>query len=116
MHARHAPMHPHPIPTHARALGLILALAALPAVRPAGAAAQDATPDPSRLYGRVTTVDGGVHEGFLRWAGNEAGWFDILNGSKRIPERNRDDAERLGSEPEERRERIEIFGIGITLL
>lgn len=78
------------------------------------ASAQSGVVDPSRLYGRVTTMDGAVHEGFIRWATNEAGWFDILHGTKGIPDRNREDAERLGWEPEERRQRIELFGIGIT--
>ena len=49
--------------------------------------------DPSRLYGRVETRDGSVYEGFIRWDGNEAGWFDILHANKPIPERNRRDAE-----------------------
>lgn len=92
----------------------VLAAAAL-TVLAVPAAAQSGSVDPSRLYGRVTTVDGSVYEGFIRWATNEAGWFDILHGDKRLPERNLEDAERLGWEPAERRERIEIFGIGITL-
>ncbi len=70
--------------------------------------------DPARLYGRVETTDGSVYEGFIRWAGNEGGLYDILSATKRVPERNRRDAERLGWEPD-RRERFEIFGIGITL-
>lgn len=102
MHVQHTPI-------------LTLALAFALAGSAGEAVAQAGSADPGRLYGRVTTVDGTVHEGFLRWAGNEAGWFDILNGEKRIPDRNLEDAERLGWEPEERRERIEIFGIGITL-
>lgn len=75
--------------------------------------AQDGA-DPSRLYGRITTPDGSVYEGFIRWDGNEAGWFDVLSLSKPIPDRNRRDAERLGWEPERRERRIEIFGIGIS--
>ena len=90
---------------------LILALAAFVAA-PAFSSAQDA--DPSRLYGRVVTTDGSTYEGFIRWDENEGGWFDILSLSKRIPERNRRDAERLGWEPERRENRIEIFGIGIS--
>lgn len=70
--------------------------------------------DPSRMYGRVVTRDGTVHEGFLRWDGNEAGWFDILSVEKPIPARNRRDAERLGWEPRARERRFEIFGIGIS--
>ena len=77
------------------------------------AAAQQGA-DPARLYGRVTSTDGRMVEGFIRWGKNEAGWFDILHSSKTIPERNRRDAERLGWEPEERENRIELFGIGIT--
>ena len=91
-------------------ISIIAALALLAA--PALARAQDA--DPSRLYGRVVTTDGSVYEGFIRWDENEGGWFDILSGSKPIPERNRRDAERLGWEPERRERRIEIFGIGIS--
>ena len=90
---------------------LITVLAAL--FIPALAAAQGEA-DPSRLYGRVVTTDGSTYEGFIRWDENEAGWFDILSLSKRIPERNRRDAERLGWEPERRERRIEIFGIGIS--
>jgi hypothetical protein len=86
-----------------------LALAGAPGVLAAQGGA-----DPSRLYGRITTIDGAMYEGFLRWDGNEAGWFDILSLSKSIPERNRRDAERLGWEPERRERRIEVFGIGIS--
>ncbi|MFW5947446.1 MAG: hypothetical protein ACOCUW_03040 [Gemmatimonadota bacterium] len=84
-------------------------LAATPVLVPA----QDGA-DPSRLYGRIVTTDGSRYEGYIRWAGNEAGWFDILHGDKAIPERNRRDAERLGWEPGRRAHRIEIFGIGIS--
>ncbi len=71
--------------------------------------------DPGQLYGRIRTVDNVVHEGFIRWAGNEAGLYDVLSLSKPIPERNRRDADRLGWKAQERENRIEIFGIGITL-
>ena len=93
-----------------------LACCALPLLFPldSPAAAQDGA-DPARLYGRVTSTDGHTVEGYIRWGTNEAGWFDILHSSKPIPDRNRRDAERLGWEPEERENRIEILGIGITL-
>lgn len=91
---------------------LIMVLAA--ALAAPGLLGAQADTDPSRLYGRIVTTDGSRYEGFIRWDGNEAGWFDILSGSKPIPERNRRDAERLGWEPERRERRIEIFGIGIT--
>ncbi len=90
---------------------LIAALAAA-LFAPSPGPAQDA--DPGRLYGRIVTTDGSRYEGYIRWDENEAGWFDILSVSKRIPERNRRDAERLGWEPERRERRIEIFGIGIS--
>lgn len=80
---------------------------------PVEAAGQAEAADPSRLYGRITTVDGRMYEGFIRWGGNEAGWFDILHANKRLPDRNRRDAERLGWESESER-RIEIFGIGFS--
>ncbi|MFW6330428.1 MAG: hypothetical protein ACOC3J_01760, partial [Gemmatimonadota bacterium] len=76
---------------------------------------QESESDPSRLYGRLETTDGSVYEGFIRWDRNEAGWYDVLHADKPIPERNRRDAERLGWEPERTRNRIEVFGIGITL-
>ncbi len=37
-----------------------------------------------RLYGRVTTADGEVYEGLIRWDKNEVSWVDLLDGSKRI--------------------------------
>lgn len=91
----------------------LVAMLTFPVMFPIPVVAQG--PDPSRLYGRVTAMDGSVYEGFIRWDGNEAGWFDILHASKPIPERNQRDAERLGWEPERRRHRIEIFGVGISL-
>ena len=87
-------------------LGLLALVAGAPL------AAQSA--DPSRLYGRVITRDGVAYEGFIRWGANEGGWFDILHTSKGIPERNYREADRLGWEPRERENRIELFGIGIT--
>jgi hypothetical protein len=89
-----------------------LAMLAAAFALPCDLAAQQG--DPSRLYGRVETTDGSVYEGFIRWDGNEAGWYDVLHANKPVPERNRRDAERLGWEPRERERRFEIFGIGIT--
>lgn len=99
-----------PSPTRVGRAAVLAATLLLPT---APLLAQDG--DPSRLYGRVTTTDRTVYEGFIRWAGNEAGIYDILSASKPIPERNRRDAERLGWEPHESRHRFEIFGIGFTL-
>ncbi|MEZ4698749.1 MAG: hypothetical protein R2834_00345 [Rhodothermales bacterium] len=65
------------------------------------ASADDAT---GRIYGRITTTDGDVYEGLIRWDRNEASWVDVLNGSKVI---HRTDRER------ERGRRIEIFGFTV---
>jgi hypothetical protein len=56
-----------------------------------------------RIHGTITTVDGEVYEGLIRWDKNEASWFDILNGNKKIR-----DGHRVRS-----RERIRVFGITI---
>lgn len=56
-----------------------------------------------RIHGTVTTVDGDAHTGLIRWDKNEASWFDILNGDKRL---------RDGSGVR-RHERIRVFGITI---
>lgn len=87
--------------------GLLALVVSLPA------AAQ--SPDPGRLYGRVTTLDGASYEGYIRWGANEAGWFDILHASKRMPERNRRVARELGWERVREDRRIEIFGIGFSI-
>ena len=41
-----------------------------------------------RIWGRVQTSGGDVHEGFLRWDRNEGSWVDQLDGSKAIPAEN----------------------------
>ena len=60
-----------------------------------------------RLYGRVTTEDGEVFEGIIRWDRNEAGWVDILNGSKVRY------ADGRYSNSQSSNKRIEIFGVTI---
>ena len=50
----------------------------------APAAAQSA----DRIWGRVHTTEGEVHTGFIRWDGSEAGWGDILDGLKELPDEN----------------------------
>jgi hypothetical protein len=35
-----------------------------------------------RIWGRVETVSGVTHEGFIRWDRNEGSWVDVLDGSK----------------------------------
>jgi hypothetical protein len=62
------------------------------------------------LYGRLTTSDGTVYEGRLRWDDEEAFWGDFFNSSKEeirwvdeAPRRSRDS----------RRRTIEVFGVRI---
>jgi hypothetical protein len=52
--------------------------------KPATTTAPAAESDLSFLYGRITTVDGGIYEGRLRWGGGEeAFWGDYFNGAKK---------------------------------
>ena len=44
--------------------------------------------DADRIWGRVHSKSGEVHEGFIRWDRNEVGWVDILGGSKEVPGEN----------------------------
>ncbi len=45
-----------------------------------------ASDESMKLYGRITTVQGDVFEGFIRWDKNESTWLDILDGTKeRVP-------------------------------
>lgn len=72
--------------------------------------------DDTRLYGRVTTTDGAVVEGYLRWDRNEAGPWDFLDGAKEIAPEVMREAERLDPElaAEMRRQRsIVAFGVRI---
>jgi hypothetical protein len=66
---------------------------------------------PSLLYGRITTTDGGIYEGRLRWGRDqEAFWGDYFNG-------NRDENPWVTHVPPERLRKespLEIFGIEIT--
>ncbi len=62
-----------------------------------------ASADRGRIYGKITTVDGDVYEGLIRWDKNEGSWCDILNGDK----------ESHQSSGSNRRETIRIFGITI---
>jgi hypothetical protein len=53
-----------------------------PAMTPSTAVTK-AEAHPDFLYGRITTDDGAVYEGRLRWGGNEeAFWGDYFNGAK----------------------------------
>ena len=55
----------------------------------------DQGPGDDLLYGRITTTDGEVVEGFIRWDRNEAGFGDVLDGRKEIPLGDVREAERL---------------------
>lgn len=74
-------------------------------------------PSEDRIYGRVLTAAGAVHEGWLRWDRNEGSWGDLLDGSKELPWQNFRDAERLDPVYRRARERersIEIAGLRIS--
>ncbi len=76
---------------------LLLSVIALPVL------AQSASYE-DRIYGAVTTDDGDVYEGFIKWDKNEASWVDILDGSKRL--------ERTAPRHTKQR-RMRIFGLEI---
>ena len=68
-----------------------------------------------RLYGKITTRNGEVLEGLIRWGTNEAGWVDLFNGNKPIPEEHNEELLRmLGQEKEEPRE-FAFLGFRIDL-
>ncbi|HKJ93507.1 MAG TPA: hypothetical protein VJ957_10075 [Longimicrobiales bacterium] len=80
--------------------------------------AQSAAPadHSNRLYGRVTTTDGDVYEGFIRWDRNEASWSDILSANKALPPENKRDAEDMGYWDhlgQQRTGTIDVFGLKI---
>jgi len=60
-----------------------------------------------RIYGKLTTVDGDVFEGLIRWDKNEASWVDILHGNKELPRKRR-------RRYRDRERSIKIFGISIS--
>jgi len=44
--------------------------------------------DGHRIWGRVHTTSGDVHEGFIRWDRNEGSWVDVLDAFKPVPDVN----------------------------
>jgi hypothetical protein len=85
-----------------------LALLALALAIPTPAAAGSAQ---GFIYGRVTTDDGDVHEGRLRWSDEEAFWGDFFNSTK-----EKEDRPYLEEIPEDQRRRgtpIKIFGLTV---
>lgn len=74
-------------------------------------------PGADRLYGRVTTVDGDVVEGFLRWDRNESAPADFLDARREIPGELVHEAQRLDPDfaREQREARsLEAFGMRLT--
>lgn len=52
-------------------------------------AAAPASPQSAdRIWGRVHTTEGEMHSGFIRWDRKEAGWGDILDGARTLPDEN----------------------------
>lgn len=70
-----------------------------------------ASDNSNRIYGTITTVDGDVFEGLIRWDKNEVSWVDMLDGTKDLPKRNM--RKSRSSRRRSRRSSIEIFGIKI---
>lgn len=68
-----------------------------------------------RIWGRVHTGSGQVHEGFLRWDRNEGVWADLLNGYKEAAPLVFEDWWRLAHPEDRHRDRvIEMAGYRIT--
>ena len=89
------------------ALGIV---AFLPTV-PDALSAQSA----ERIWGRLTTVSGDVYEGLIRWDRNEAGWVDLLDGTKELAEFEYQDWWDLLNPDDRSRDRvIEVAGYRIT--
>ncbi len=86
--------------------------AALGALMIGEAVAQDY--DPGRLYGRVTTMDGGVYEGFIRWDKNEGHWTDVVDASKRLPRRFFREAAALSGGTYRESDEVRILGFRVA--
>ena len=65
-----------------------------------------------RIYGKITTIDGDVFQGLIRWDKNEGNWVDILNGNKELRKKRSDTRDRKKYRDRERS--IELFGITIA--
>ena len=63
-----------------------------------------------RIHGKITTVDGDVFVGLIRWDKNEASWVDILHGNK---EMTRDSQRKRQKKKYYKKKSIKIFGIPI---
>ncbi|MFH1762727.1 MAG: hypothetical protein ABIF09_00920 [Gemmatimonadota bacterium] len=68
-----------------------------------------------RIWGRVQTVSGQIHEGFIRWDRNEGSWVDQLDGSKEHRPFEFQDWWKISHPGDKRRDRvIELAGYRIT--
>jgi len=68
--------------------------------------------DSGRIYGKITTVEGDVFKGLIRWDKNEGSWIDVLDGSKDLPKKNLRKARQSARHKYRDRETtIKIFGI-----
>jgi hypothetical protein len=82
-----------------------------PLVTPVRVGAQE----DDRIWGRVRTATGEVHEGFIRWDRNEGAWADLLNGYKETsPVVFEDWWERAHPGDTSRERVIEVAGYRIT--
>jgi hypothetical protein len=95
-----------------RVLALTLSiLAALPLLLSQPVKAQSV----DRIWGRITTVSGEKHEGFIRWDRNEGSWADQLDGSKEHLEFEFQDWWRLAHPGDRQRDRVvELAGYRIS--
>ena len=66
-----------------------------------------------RIYGKITTTDGDVYEGLIRWDKNEGNWVDILNGTKDLSNKSKRKYSKSDRRKRDRETSIEIFGITI---
>ncbi len=66
-----------------------------------------------RIYGKITTTDGDILEGLIRWDKNEGNWVDILNGTKDLSNKSKRKLSKSDRRKRNRETSIEIFGITI---
>ncbi len=64
-----------------------------------------------RIYGKITTNDGDVLEGLIRWDKNEGSWVDVLNGTKDLSNKHKKKQSKTDRRKRNRETSIEIFGI-----
>lgn len=67
--------------------------------------------DAGRIYGRITTVEGDIFEGVIRWDKNEGSWVDVLDGNKDLDRRDQRSSSRRKYRDKEKS--IKILGITI---